>query len=88
MAKKKLTARQAQEKEKENNNEGWTINQTCPLCHESMDEPINGVSVKHWQDTIARIREEHPEWSAEDGACVRCLVYYGMARAGRAGEET
>lgn len=66
----------------------WEVDQTCPLCGEPMDEPVKGVSVKHWRDTIERIRAEHPEWDTEDGACVRCLAYYGMARAGRAGEET
>ncbi|MGE5308349.1 MAG: hypothetical protein ACM3OC_04635 [Deltaproteobacteria bacterium] len=74
--------------------DGEEISEACPLCGQqtnelqAMDAPIDGVSVKHWRDTLDRIMAEHREWSAEDGACVRCIAYYGMARAGRAGEET
>lgn len=66
----------------------WDADETCPLCGQPMDEPISGVSVEHWQGTFERIKAEHPEWDTEDGACTRCLAYYGMTRAGRKGEET
>ena len=104
MAKKRLTYRQRKAARKypttsiDNSSvfpSGWEPDETCPLCGgtgnaeaRGYDDPIDGVSVKHWHDTMDRIMAEHPEWSAEDGACVRCLAYYGMARAGRAGEET
>ncbi len=74
---------------------GWEVNQTCPLCgregtvqEQGYDDPIDGISVKQWHDTIDQIMIEHPEWRPEDGSCRRCLVFYGMERAGRAGEGT
>jgi hypothetical protein len=71
------------------------IDESCPLCagrenreEQGLDAPIDGVSVKHWQDEFERIKAEHPEWDVDRSPCVRCIAYYGMERAGRAGEET
>jgi len=52
----------------------------CPICRQTCDEVLFAIQPKI-EDHIARIvKEEHPSWKPEDGACLEC-VYEAVERA-------
>lgn len=48
----------------------------CPICTKEMDEPIVNACTEAQRYVIERIKEEHPDWVENDGACPKCLEYY------------
>jgi serine protease AprX len=49
------------------------MDRTCPLCRRPLDPALLAIKLKI-EDHIARIlREDHPDWKPEDGACPECV---------------
>ena len=54
----------------------------CPICGDivPMRELLTHAveDDRRFQDgrTIARIKQDHPEWIEADGACPKCVEYY------------
>ena len=45
---------------------------SCPLCG-SKNDPLMFIA-EQW--LLAEIAKEHPDWTAADGACSKCVDYY------------
>lgn len=48
----------------------------CPLCNKVMEEPIVDVCTEAYRYVIERIKDDHPDWVEEDGACPKCWEFY------------
>ena len=44
----------------------------CTLCN----EPADDLYLVAEQYVLSIIKEEHPEWVEQDGACKKCLEHY------------
>ncbi len=56
-------------------------NQTiqCPLCNDAVDKLLYRFHLDSERRIIDRIKEDHPAWTEQDGACGRCVDYYNTA---------
>jgi hypothetical protein len=57
----------------------------CPVCGNTVDERLRFLHAETERWLIARVKRQHPEWVAEDGACLRCVETYRVRRGGSAG---
>lgn len=57
----------------------------CPLCGNTVDERLRFLHAETERWLIARIRRQHPEWAAADGACPPCVEAYRARREASAG---
>jgi hypothetical protein len=57
----------------------------CPVCGNTVDERLRFLHAETERWLIARVKRQHPEWVAEDGACPRCVETYRARRGGSAG---
>ncbi|MFA5096915.1 MAG: hypothetical protein WC478_06205 [Candidatus Omnitrophota bacterium] len=48
----------------------------CPLCKLEKSANIVDICVSAHQYIIRRIKDDHPDWVEEDGACPKCVEYY------------
>ena len=48
----------------------------CPICKKETAEGIVDVCQIAYEYIIHSIKEEHPEWIQENGACPKCIEYY------------
>ncbi len=46
------------------------------LCKREESAIVVDICVSAYQYIIKRIREEHPDWVEEDGACPKCVEHY------------
>jgi serine protease AprX len=51
----------------------------CPLCNDKVDRLIYQFHLENEKVVIGKIKDDHPEWSMEDGLCSRCVDYYHAA---------
>ncbi len=51
-------------------------NITCPLCGDLVEKLLYRYHIDNEKVVVARIKEEHPGWSENDGVCSRCVDYY------------
>jgi len=49
---------------------------SCPLCNDFVDRLLYRFHLDSEQVVIDKIKEDHPVWTQNDGACSRCLDYY------------
>ena len=48
----------------------------CGLCGQEIDDDL-GAFVHHGEKHIVdQIKKQHPEWTADNGCCPKCLEYY------------
>src|SRR5271154_6397354 len=48
----------------------------CPLCQDVVDKLVYRFHFDNEKIVIDKIKRDHPEWSATDGLCSRCVDYY------------
>jgi serine protease AprX len=48
----------------------------CPLCNDAVEKLLYRFHVDSERRIIDRIKEDHPGWAEQDGACGRCVDYY------------
>jgi serine protease AprX len=48
----------------------------CPLCGDTVDKLVYRFHFESEKTIIDKIKAAHPDWSATDGLCSRCLDYY------------
>jgi serine protease AprX len=48
----------------------------CPLCQDAVEKLVYRFHFDHEKTVIDKIKSAHPDWSATDGLCSRCLDYY------------
>src|SRR5258707_2496976 len=48
----------------------------CPLCQDSVEKLVYRFHFDNEKTVIEKIKSAHPDWSATDGLCSRCLDYY------------
>jgi len=54
----------------------------CPVCAEVMAHDL-ALFLDHTNHHIIDvIRDNHPEWEADDGVCEKCMDYYKKELAG------
>ncbi|MEP7109345.1 MAG: S8 family serine peptidase [Ferruginibacter sp.] len=58
-------------------NNGGNI--TCPLCTDKVDKLLYRFHVESERKVIAKIKEQNPGWTENDGICSRCVDYYNTA---------
>ena len=48
----------------------------CPLCNDKVDRLLYRFHLDNERQVIERIKNGHPLWTENDGACSRCVDYY------------
>ncbi len=48
----------------------------CPLCNDKVDKLLYRFHLDNEREVINRIKNGHPSWTENDGACSRCVDYY------------
>lgn len=48
----------------------------CPICKKQKEDLIVNICTDAYKFVIKRIKEGHPDWIEEDGACPKCIEYY------------
>ena len=48
----------------------------CPLCNDKVDKLLYRFHLDNERQVIDRIKNGHPLWTENDGACSRCVDYY------------
>ena len=48
----------------------------CPLCQDAVEKLVYRFHFDNEKTVIEKIKSAHPDWSATDGICSRCLDYY------------
>lgn len=49
---------------------------TCPLCNDTVDKLLYRFHIDSERSVIDKIKQDHPVWTENDGACSRCVDYY------------
>lgn len=53
---------------------------SCPICGDLVEEELLCLHFERERWLVRRIKEKHPEWVEEDGACPRCLKAFKLMR--------
>src|SRR5664279_3071050 len=53
-----------------------TVTIKCPLCNDAVDKLFYRYHFDSERFVIERIKNDHPSWTENDGACGRCADYY------------
>ena len=54
-------------------------NIVCPLCGDQVDKLLYHYHIDNEKVVLEKIKEHNPGWTANDGACSRCVDYYHTA---------
>lgn len=50
--------------------------QFCPICKKKTESQVVDICQKAYNFIIDKIKQDHPEWVKEDGACPKCVEHY------------